>query len=139
LFPVCALSGTLFTLLGTALRARMRSAIDAAAVITVANTLGGLFGALLGGFVLLPRLGVETSVFVAALAYGAAGLTLVYALGPEATSADLSAPWPADGLGQRARAGGGAGPLPVRPDARGLRPARARPIPGRRLAGRRHA
>jgi len=80
--PVCALSGTLFTLLGTALRARVSSAIDAAAVITVANTLGGLLGALLGGFVLLPGLGVEASVFVAALAYGAAGLALLYALGP---------------------------------------------------------
>ena len=72
--PVCALSGTLFTLLGTALRARVSSAIDAAAVITVANTLGGLLGALLGGFVLLPGLGVEASIFVAALAYGGAGL-----------------------------------------------------------------
>jgi predicted membrane-bound spermidine synthase len=90
-FPVCALSGTLFTLLGTALRARVSSAIDAVAVITVANTLGGLFGALLGGFVLLPGLGVEASVFVAALAYGAAGLALVYALGPRAPSAGLPA------------------------------------------------
>jgi len=99
--PVCAISGALFTLLGTALRARVSSAIDAAAVVTVANTLGGLVGALLGGFVLLPGLGIEGSVFVAALAYGVAGLALVYALGPSVR------PDAAPARGQRAAWTGG--------------------------------
>jgi spermidine synthase len=79
-FPVCVLSGALFTLVGSALRPRFGSAIDTAAVVTLANTLGALVGGLAGGFVLLPRLGVEGSVFIAALAYGLAAVALAYGL-----------------------------------------------------------
>ncbi len=77
MFPTCALSGLLFTFLGAALRARGREAAAASGTLALANTLGAMLGAPLAGFVLLPRLGVERSLFGLAAAYAiVAALTL---------------------------------------------------------------
>ena len=72
--PTCLLSGALFTLAGTALQRETGDDVRASAALTLANTMGGMVGAGLGGFVLLPALGMERSFFVLALAYVAAAL-----------------------------------------------------------------
>jgi spermidine synthase len=72
MLPTCVLSGLLFPLLGKSLREHVPSEAAAAGWLTLANTLGGVCGALLAGFLLLPRLGVERSLFVLAGAYALA-------------------------------------------------------------------
>lgn len=75
-FPVSLLSGLLFTLTGVALRDHVGSDAASAGVLTLGNTVGGMFGALLGGFVLLPRLGTERSIALLAATYGLVALCL---------------------------------------------------------------
>ena len=77
MLPAAILSGLLFTLLGAELRADARNPQPAIGVLTTANTLGAAFGAALAGLVLLPRLGIEWSLF--ALAAGYALLPLLVA------------------------------------------------------------
>jgi spermidine synthase len=74
MLPTCVLSGILFTLAGTALQRESGDDVRASARLTLANTLGGMVGAALGGFVLLPVLGMERSFFALALAYVAVAL-----------------------------------------------------------------
>ena len=69
MLPVCFLSGLIFTLLGKALHQEFREEAWAAGTVTVANTLGAMLGALVGGFFLLPHLGMERSFFVLSLGY----------------------------------------------------------------------
>ena len=69
MLPVAWLSGVLFTLIGQRLHAQMRSQTRAAGYLTLANTVGAMLGALIGGFVLLPGLGMERSICAAALVY----------------------------------------------------------------------
>jgi len=73
MLPTSVLSGVLFTLLGAAQREECREAAEAAGKLTLANTLGAMAGALLAGFVLLPRLGVERTLFASMLTYGLIG------------------------------------------------------------------
>jgi spermidine synthase len=68
--PVCLFSGVLFTALGDQLRARAADASTTTGVLTLSNTLGGMAGSLLAAFALLPGLGIESSFFALALAYG---------------------------------------------------------------------
>lgn len=70
--PTCVLSGVLFTLVGAALQRETGDDVRASARLTLANTMGGMVGAGVGGFVLLPVLGMERSFFALALAYVAA-------------------------------------------------------------------
>jgi spermidine synthase len=70
MLPTSLLSGALFTFLGRALQEEVGDETRAAARLTLANTLGGMAGALAGGFVLLPALGMEASFFVLAVGYG---------------------------------------------------------------------
>ncbi|MET0552691.1 MAG: spermidine synthase [Vicinamibacteria bacterium] len=74
MLPTCLLSGVLFTFLGRALQEELGDETRAAARLTLANTLGGMAGALAGGFVLLPTLGMEASFFVLAAGYGLVAL-----------------------------------------------------------------
>jgi spermidine synthase len=73
MFPVSFLSGVFFTLVGAALRHDAPSDSAAVGALTFANTVGAALGSLCGGFVLLPVLGMEDSLYVAALCYGAIG------------------------------------------------------------------
>ncbi len=77
--PTCLLSGILFTLLGAALEARGADPAQAAAGVTVANTLGAMGGSLGGGLVLLPGLGIERSCFLLAVVYGLVSLCCMVA------------------------------------------------------------
>lgn len=65
------LSGVIYTLAGAALRHELSGAGETAGHLTLANTLGSMAGALGAGFVLLPVLGMERSIFVIAVVYGA--------------------------------------------------------------------
>jgi len=69
MLPAAILSGSLFTLLGTELRADSQNPQPAIGALTTANTLGAALGAALAGLVLLPRLGIEWSLFVLAAGY----------------------------------------------------------------------
>jgi len=69
MFPSALVSGLLFTMLGAALRRRLGLTARTAGWLTLSNTLGGAFGAVVGGFVLLPVLGLEWSFFVLGAAY----------------------------------------------------------------------
>ena len=70
MFPTSFLSGMLFTLLGAAAQRELGSSTRSAGLFTMANTVGSMAGALVGGFLLLPVLGIELSFFLLALAYG---------------------------------------------------------------------
>jgi spermidine synthase len=79
MLPAAVVSGLLFTLLGERLRAGAGDPQPAIGLLTTANTLGAALGAALAALVLLPRLGIEGSLF--ALAAGYALLTLLLARG----------------------------------------------------------
>jgi spermidine synthase len=68
-FPASLLSGAIFTLLAHRAHPEGGSEARTAGALTLANTLGALLGSLLGGFVLLPSIGVERSLVVLALVY----------------------------------------------------------------------
>lgn len=77
LLPTAFASGVLFTLLGEALHREIGSPARSAGLLTLSNTLGAMLGSLLGGFVLLPGIGIEASIASLAASYGlTAGLAL---------------------------------------------------------------
>jgi predicted membrane-bound spermidine synthase len=69
MLPTSFASGLLFTLVGRALRDELDSASQVAGLLTVSNTVGAMLGSILAGFLLLPRLGVEGSLFLLSFAY----------------------------------------------------------------------
>jgi spermidine synthase len=81
-FPTSLLSGVLFTLVGRGLRRDVADDSQAVGWLTLANTLGATAGALLGGFVLLPRAGIEGSIRGLGAAYAAVALLLLAASRP---------------------------------------------------------
>jgi len=83
-FPVSMLSGALFTLVGEALHREVPGGMRAAGLLTLSNTTGAMLGALAGGFVLLPVLGIEASLRLLAAGYGVAAALLLAAQRPEA-------------------------------------------------------
>jgi predicted membrane-bound spermidine synthase len=76
MLPVCLVSGLLFVLQGAALRRQAGEDARTAGWLTLANTLGAMLGALLAGFLLLPRLGMDRSLLALAASYGAVALLL---------------------------------------------------------------
>lgn len=74
MLPTSLLSGLLFTLLGQALRRHVAGESRPAGLLTLANTAGAMLGALVGGILLLPRLGLERSFLVLGGAYGLVAL-----------------------------------------------------------------
>ncbi len=70
MLPASLASGAIFTLQGAALRQHFAGAAETTGRLLVANTLGAVAGAVLGGFVLLPALGMERSLCAIVLAYG---------------------------------------------------------------------
>jgi spermidine synthase len=69
MLPTSLVSGVLFTFLGQALRREMRGDSEAAGWLTLSNTVGASLGAPVAGLVLLPWLGVETTLFALAVSY----------------------------------------------------------------------
>lgn len=98
MFPVALLSGIAFTMVNRAVKDRLGSSARTTGIATFFNTLGAMVGSLVAGFVLLPALGMETSLFVIAAAYctlalvvpaekGVEGSPLVYRHGAVAAAA----------------------------------------------------
>lgn len=73
MLPVALLSGGLFTLLGEGLHREIGGETRSAGLLTLANTTGAALGSLIGGFVLLPELGIENSIRFLAAGYALAG------------------------------------------------------------------
>lgn len=69
MLPGALLSGVIFTLLGHAVRRDAGDETEAAGRLTLANTAGAMIGALAAGFLVLPRIGIERSIFALAAAY----------------------------------------------------------------------
>jgi len=74
MLPTAAASGVLFTFLGRALNEGYVDPARATGLLALANTAGATLGAVLGGFVLLPGLGMERSLFALAAGYGLVAL-----------------------------------------------------------------
>ena len=73
MLAVSFLSGLLFTFLGRTFFETCPEETRAVGLVTLANTLGATLGALLAGWALLPRLGIEHSIFLLAVLYFVAG------------------------------------------------------------------
>jgi len=78
-FPVCLASGAFFPLVGILIRREVGRDAESVGVLTLANTAGAVFGALAGGFILLPKLGIEVSIFAVGLLLVANGLMVAVA------------------------------------------------------------
>jgi spermidine synthase len=76
--PTALMSGLLFTVLGAGLRRVIHEDSTAASRLALWNTLGGMTGSLFAGFVLLPSLGVERSLFFVALCFAISGGLLAF-------------------------------------------------------------
>ncbi len=70
MLPVSFLSGVLFTALGEGLHREIGGETRSTGLLTLANTTGAALGSLVGGFVLLPQLGIENSIRLLAAGYG---------------------------------------------------------------------
>jgi spermidine synthase len=76
MLPVSVISGVFFPLVGAALRAGLTSEAATAGTLTLVNTIGAALGSLVAGFVLLPLLGIERSLFAIAVLYTAVGIVV---------------------------------------------------------------
>jgi predicted membrane-bound spermidine synthase len=74
--PAAFLSGSAFVALGAAAQRELAEPARATGLVALANTVGAALGSLLGGFVLLPWLGIERSLVALGLAYGVAALVV---------------------------------------------------------------
>jgi len=75
MFPVAFLSGALLPAIVTCVQSHVSSRMNSAGLTILFNTIGAALGPLLAGFLLLPRLGFQTSLILSAAAY--AMLTLL--------------------------------------------------------------
>jgi spermidine synthase len=75
--PTAIASGALFALLGSGLQHALRGDAVAVGRLAFLNMLGGGLGSLLAGFVLLPVLGMERSLFVLFALFAAIGVMLL--------------------------------------------------------------
>lgn len=69
MLPTCVVSGMLFPLYGERLYRELQVNTQASGVLTIANTFGAALGSSLATFVLLPLLGIETSLLVVVAVY----------------------------------------------------------------------
>jgi spermidine synthase len=76
--PASVGSGALFALVGAALRESTRSDAYAAGALGAFNAIGSACGTAVAGFVLLPWLGLDKSLFCLLVLYGVAGVLLTF-------------------------------------------------------------
>jgi predicted membrane-bound spermidine synthase len=77
MFPIAFLSGILFPAIATRVQESVGSRMNSVGITTLFNTAGAAIGPLLAGFLLLPRVGFQTSLIVCAIVYAILGLVLV--------------------------------------------------------------
>jgi predicted membrane-bound spermidine synthase len=75
MFPVAFLSGALLPAITTCIQSQVTSRMNRTGLTIFFNTVGGACGPLLAGFLLLPRLGFQSSLILGAAGY--AGLALL--------------------------------------------------------------
>ena len=76
MFPVAFLSGVLFPAIAARVQESVPSRMNSLGITTLFNTAGGAIGPLLAGFVLLPKLGFQSSLIICAVGYGLLCLTI---------------------------------------------------------------
>ncbi len=76
MLPVSLLSGATFTLLAHAVNLELGRPLRTTGVVALWNTVGATAGSLIAGFVLLPAIGMEHSLFVLAALYVVMALVL---------------------------------------------------------------
>lgn len=74
MFPVCLISGILFTLIGAAVHEDIGGSVETTGLLTMVNTTGATAGSALAGFVLLPHIGMEKSFFWLSISYAGVAL-----------------------------------------------------------------
>ena len=83
MFPVSFISGIFFVLIGAGLRHELHSEAETTGTLTLANTVGAALGSLVGGFMLLPSVGMEKSLLAVAVIYCVVGLVLLLSAGSD--------------------------------------------------------
>jgi spermidine synthase len=71
MFPVAFLSGALLPAITTCIQSEVNSRMNSTGLTVLFNTIGAAAGPLLAGFLLLPRLGFQSSLIVCAVVYAA--------------------------------------------------------------------
>jgi spermidine synthase len=74
MFPVAFLSGILFPAIAARVQESVGSRMNSVGLTTLFNTAGAAIGPILAGFVLLPRVGFQTSLIICAVVYGTLSL-----------------------------------------------------------------
>jgi predicted membrane-bound spermidine synthase len=91
MLPVSLLSGAAFTLVAHAVKQELGGSMRTTGVVALWNTIGATAGSLGAGFVLLPRLGMERSLFALAAVYCVTALLVPATGGADGKSAARSA------------------------------------------------
>jgi spermidine synthase len=91
MLPVSLLSGAAFTLVAHAVKLELGGSMRTTGVVALWNTIGATAGSLGAGFVLLPTLGMERSLFALATLYVVTALFVPATVGAESKAAAVSA------------------------------------------------
>ncbi|MFN2622250.1 MAG: hypothetical protein ABR611_05335 [Chthoniobacterales bacterium] len=70
MFPVAFVSGALLPAIVTCVQSQVTSRMNSVGITVLFNTVGAALGPMLAGFILLPRLGFQSSLILCAGAYG---------------------------------------------------------------------
>ncbi|HEV2046597.1 MAG TPA: fused MFS/spermidine synthase [Chthoniobacterales bacterium] len=76
MFPVAFLSGVLFPAIAARVQENVSNRMNSLGITTLFNTAGAAIGPLLAGFVLLPKLGFQSSLIICAVGYAILCLTI---------------------------------------------------------------
>ena len=77
MFPVAFLSGILFPAIVARVQKRVENRMNTVGITTLFNTTGAAIGPLLASFVLLPRIGFQTTLIVCATAYAVLAILVI--------------------------------------------------------------
>jgi len=91
MLPVSLLSGAAFTLVAHAVKHELGGPMRTTGVVALWNTIGATVGSLAAGFMLLPTLGMERSLFALGAAYCGTALLVPASRGTQATKSARSA------------------------------------------------
>jgi spermidine synthase len=91
MLPVSLLSGAAFTLVAHAVKQELGGSVRTTGVVAMWNTIGATVGSLAAGFVLLPTLGMERSLFALAFAYCGTALLVPVVSGAQSVAVARSA------------------------------------------------
>jgi len=83
MLPVSMLSGVAFTMVARAAKEDLGHSMRTAGTAALWNTIGAMAGSIVAGFLLLPALGMERSLFLLAVAYGVTALLVPKVPGTE--------------------------------------------------------